>query len=325
MPALYLSLGQDAADVKFGIMHSHINDPTEAVDMAVRAEAAGFDSFWTTDFALGGSPDPLALLAAASQRTNHILLGTAVMVLPYRHPLLLAKSVATVDVLTNGRVILGLGVGSNKREFDALGLDIHERGKMADEKLMLLRKLLSGENVSHKGKFHQMDGVQVGPETAQKPHPPIWMGPLWKNGLVESTVVRAGNMADGFVPTLVPASEYRAVREKVRAYARDAKRDPDAIEFGTVLWFCLDDDPERAWETLEAESNRRRSHTRAVRGEANVSGRAEDCAEGIQEYVDAGVTHFVMNAGVVPERMMEQYERFAQEVLPLVRGIKPSA
>ena len=62
-----------------------------------------------------------------------------------------------------------------------------------------------------------------------------------------------------------------------------------------------------------------------MRGEANVSGRAEDCVEGIQEYVDAGVTHFVMNAGVVPERMMEQYERFAQEVLPLVRGIKPSA
>ena len=293
--------------------------------MAVRAEAAGFDSFWTTDFALGGSPDPLALLAAASQRTNHILLGTAVMVLPYRHPLLLAKATATVDALTNGRLILGLGVGSNKREFDALGLDIHERGKMADEKLMLLRRLLSGEKVSHNGKYHQMDGVEVGPEPVQSPHPPIWMGPLWKNGLVESTVVRAGRMADGFVPTLVPASEYRAVREKVRAYARDAKRDPDAIEFGTVLWFCLNDDRDLAWQTLEAESNRRRSHTKAVRGEANVSGRAEDCVEGVQEYVDAGVTHFVMNAGVIPEHMMEQYERFAQEVLPLVRGIKPSA
>ena len=325
MPTLYLSLGRDTADMKFGIMHSHINDPTEAVDMAVRAEAAGFDSFWTTDFALGDSPDPLPLLAAASQRTQRILLGTAVMVLPYRHPLLLAKAAATVDALTNGRLILGLGVGSNKREFDALGLDIHERGKMADEKLMLLRKLLSGEKVSHKGKYHQFDGVDVGPETAQKPHPPIWTGPLWKNGLVESTIVRAGRMADGFVPTLVPASEYKSVREKVRVYARGARRDPDAIEFGTVLWFCLDDDREKAWETLEAESNRRRSHTKAVRGEANVSGRAEDCAEGIQEYVDAGVTHFVMNAGVVPERMMEQYERFAQEVLPLVRGIKPSA
>lgn len=310
--------------MKFGIMHSHINDPSEAVDMAVRAEAAGFDSFWTTDFALGPSPDPLTLLAAASQRTNHILLGTAVMVLPYRHPLLLAKAAATVDALTQGRLILGLGVGSNKREFDAQGIDIHERGKMADEKLMLLRRLLSGENVSHKGDYHQFQEVDVGPVSAQRPHPPIWTGPLWKNGLVESTMVRAGRMADGFVPTLVPASEYKAVREKVRTYARGAKRDPDSIEFGTVLWFCLDDDREHAWQTLEAEANRRRSHTRAVRGEANVSGRAEDCAEAIQEYVDAGVTHFVMNAGVVPERMMEQYERFAREVLPLVRDLSPS-
>ena len=100
--------------MKFGIMHSHINDPTEAVDMAVRAEAAGFDSFWTTDFALGNSPDPLPLLAAASQRTQCILLGTAVMVLPYRHPLLLAKAAATVDALTNGRLILGLGVGATR-------------------------------------------------------------------------------------------------------------------------------------------------------------------------------------------------------------------
>ena len=91
-----------------------------------------------------------------------------------------------------------------------------------------------------------------------------------------------------------------------------------------MLWFCLDDDRERAWKTLEAESNRRRSHTAAVRGEANVSGNAEDCAAAIQEYVDAGVTHFVMNAGVVPEQMMEQYERFAREVLPLVRGTSPS-
>ena len=305
--------------MKFGIMHSHIYDPTEGVDMAVRAEESGYDSFWVTDFALGSTPDPMTLLAAASQKTERILLATAVIVLPYRHPLALAKTVATVDALSKGRLILGLGVGSRKEEFDAMGLDIHQRGAMADEKLALLRRLLSEESVTHRGKFHQMEGVVVGPEPVQRPHPPIWTGPLWKKGLVESTLVRAGRLADGFIPTLVPVSEYGAVRDKVRAYAKGFGRDPDALEFGTVLWFCLDDDRERAWKTLEAESNRRRSHTAAVRGEANVSGNAEDCAEAIQEYVDAGVTHFVMNAGVTPEQMMEQYERFAREVLPLVR------
>ena len=307
--------------MKFGIMHSHVNDPNKAVDMAVRAEKAGFDSFWTTDFALGSSPDPMTLLAAASQRTERILLATAVIVLPYRHPLPFAKTVATVDVLSNGRLILGLGVGSRKEEFDAMGLDIHERGKMADEKLPLLKRLLSEESVTYRGKFHQMDRVEVGPEPVQRPHPPIWTGPLWRNGLVESTLVRAGRLADGFVPTLVPASSYQSIRAKVRAYAQGFRRDPDTIEFGTVLWFCLDDDREQAWKTLEAESNRRRTHTATIRGEANVSGRPEDCAAAIQEYAYAGVTHFVMNAGVTPEQTMDQYEQFAREVLPLVRGI----
>ena len=91
----------------------------------------------------------MAVLAAASQRTERILLATAVMVLPYRHPVALAKTVATIDVLSNGRLVLGLGVGSNKKEFDAMGLDIHQRGRMADEKLALLRRLLSEEKVTY--------------------------------------------------------------------------------------------------------------------------------------------------------------------------------
>ena len=218
--------------------------------MAVRAEELGYDSFWTTDFALGPAPDPMALLAAASQRTERILLATAVMVLPYRHPVALAKTVATIDVLSNGRLVLGLGVGSNRKEFDAMGLDIHQRGRMADEKLALLRRLLSEERVTYRGKFHEVEDVYVGPEPVQRPHPPIWLGPLWKDGLVEATVRRTGRLGDGFIPSSVPASRYAAEREKVRAYAEQAGRDPDDIEFGTVLWFCLDDDRERAWKIL---------------------------------------------------------------------------
>ena len=244
--------------------------------------------------------------------------------LPYRHPVALAKTVATIDVLSNGRLVLGLGVGSNKKEFDAMGLDIHQRGRMADEKLALLRRLLSEERVTYRGEFHEVEDIGVGPEPVQRPHPPIWLGPLWKNGLVEATVRRTGRLGDGFIPSSVPASRYAAEREKVRAYAEQAGRDPDAIEFGTVLWFCLDDDRDRAWRILEAESDRWRSDRPTIRGQANVSGHAEDCVAAIQEYVDAGVTHFVMYAAVPPSQTMQQYEQFAREVLPLVRGITPS-
>ena len=310
--------------MKFGVMHSDTFDAVKAVDMAVQAEVLGYDSFWTTDFALGPAPDPMALLAAASQRTECILLATAVMVLPYRHPVALAKTVATIDVLSKGRLVLGLGVGSNKKEFDAMGLDIHQRGRMADEKLALLRKLLSEERVTYRGAFHEVEDVDVGPEPVQRPHPPIWLGPLWKNGLVEATVRRTGRLGDGFIPSSVPVSRYAAEREKVRAYAEQAGRDPDAIEFGTVLWFCLDDDRERAWKILEMESDRWRIDRPTIRGQANVSGHAEDCVAAIQEYVDAGVTHFVMYAAVPPSQTMQQYEQFAREVLPLVTGITPS-
>ena len=307
--------------MKFGMMHSDIFGPARAVDMAVRAEELGYDSFWTTDFALGPTSDPMALLAAASQRTRRILLATAVMVLPFRHPVALAKTVSTIDALSNGRLVLGLGVGSNKKEFDAMGIDIHQRGKMADEKLALLRRLLSEERVTYQGKFHAVENVNVGPEPVQRPHPPLWLGPLWKNGLVEATVRRTGRLGDGFIPSSVPASRYAEEREKVRTYAEEAGRDPDLIEFGTVLWFCLDDNRERAWRILETESNRWSDDRPTIRGQANVSGHAEDCVAAIQEYMDAGVSHFVMFAAVPPSQAIQQYEWFAREVLPLVRGL----
>ena len=305
-------------DMKFGVMNSHFVDPLKGVELAVSAETLGYDSFWNTDFVVGPHPDSMALLSAASQRTERITLGTAVMVLPFRHPVAFAKSIATVDALSKGRLIVGLGVGSNEREFDALGLDIHQRGKMADEKLSLLRRLLSGERVTYRGEFHHLEGVDVGPTSAQQPHPPIWLGPLWKDGLVEATVRRTGRLGDGFIPSSVPASRYAEQREKVRAYAEKAGRDPDKIEFGAILWFCLDDNRERAWRILEAESNRWKRDRPTVRGQANVSGHARDLVEAIEEYREAGVSHLVLNAAVPAGRAMEQYEQFAREVLPIV-------
>ena len=306
--------------MKFGVMNSHFVDPIGALALSVKAEEWGFDSFWNTDFALGPHPDSMALLAAASQNTERIILGTAVMVLPFRHPVAFAKTVATTDALSKGRLVVGLGVGSNKREFDAMGLDIHVRGRMTDEKLVLLRSLLSGERVTYEGNFHVLEDVEVGPRPSQRPHPPIWLGPLWKDGLVEATLRRTGTLGDGFLPSSIPADRYAAEREKVRTYAEVAGRDPDEIEFGAILWFCMDNDRERAWKTLEAESNRWKHDRPTIRGQANASGNAEDCAQAIQEYLDAGATHMVLNAAVPPENAMQQYEQFARDVLPSYKG-----
>ena len=304
--------------MKFGLMNSHFVDPHRVLELAVSAEILGYDSFWNTDFVLGPHPDSMAILSAASQRTERITLGTAVMVLPFRHPVAFAKSIATVDALSSGRLVVGLGIGSNELEFDALGLDIHQRGRMADEKLALLRRLLSGEIVTHRGEFHHLENVDVGPTSVRRPHPPLWLGPLWKDGIVEATVRRTGRLGDGFIPSSVPASRYAEVREKVRIYAEQAGRDPEKIEFASILWFCLDENRDRAWKTLEAESNRWKSDRPTVRGQANASGNAQDLVEAIEKYREAGVSHLVLNAAVPQDRAMEQYEQFAREVLTIV-------
>ena len=304
---------------KFGLIYTHLEGLIGGVELAEKAEAWGYDSYWATDFALEPNLEPLALLAAVSQKTTRMLLGTAVIVIPYKHPIMLAKTAATVDVLSEGRLILGIGIGGKGLEFEAMGLDIHQRGKMSDEKLGLLRRLLSEEQVSHHGRYHRIENVTIGPRPVQQPHPPIWLGPVWRDGFAEGALRRTGRYGDGFLPTLVPSAGYRASQRKIRAYAEKYGRDPDSIEWGLLLWISLDDNRDRAWETMAAESFHRRGADRAKRGEANAVGTPEDCVEAIQEYLEVGVTHFVLNAGTPPDGIVEQYERFAREVMPKVK------
>ena len=180
--------------------------------------------------------------------------------------------------------------------------------------------------MTHRGKFHQMEGVVVGPEPVQRPHPPIWTGPLWKNGLVESTLVRAGRLADGFIPTLIPVSEYGAVRDKVRAL-RNAK----GLAETRTHWSsgrCSGS----AWTMTGSGHGKRWKQSRtgvgAIRRRCGGRRMSRVTRRTVLRLFKStsmrGVTHFVMNAGVMPEQMMEQYERFAREVLPLVRGASPS-
>lgn len=208
--------------------------PTEELLAWVqRAEALGFDGVFVGDRLLSeashnGEPvyaasmlDVIVMLSAMAARTRRLLLGSLVLVVPYRHPVQLAKTIASLDVLSGGRVILGAGIGWNAREFEILGLPMAGRAERFEEALGLLRKLWTGETTTHHGASWQLDQVQVSPRPVRPGGPPVWLASFspsqaldWTEELPKTAIrqlERVGRMADGWVPLVYSASSKRRI------------------------------------------------------------------------------------------------------------------
>ena len=306
--------------MKFGVTYTQLDGLVDPVSFAEQVELWGYDSFWVPDFALTDCLEPLTTLAAVAQATSELTLGTAVLVLPYHHPVRLAKSIATLDRLSNGRLTVGVGVGGRADEFAAMGMEIQQRGKLSTERLSLLRRLLAGEAVSHSGNYHQLDSITVRPRPIQSPHPPMWTGPVWRDGFAGSVLDRTALLADGFLPTLVPAEGYRTAQNAIRRAADRAGRDLSTFEWSLLMWIGVHDNRDKAWQHMSVESHRRGGTDEAKRGHANAIGTPRDCIEAIEAYRALGVSHLVLDVGAAPELMMRQYERFALEVMPHFRS-----
>ncbi|HMQ27734.1 MAG TPA: LLM class F420-dependent oxidoreductase [Acidimicrobiales bacterium] len=232
--------------MKFGIAFA--NTMTFAgrdglVDLAQHAEAAGFDSVWTIEHVIypegyeseypysrsgkmagdasSPMPDPLIWLAFVAAATTTLRLGTGVLILPQRNPLILAKEVATLDALSGGRVDLGIGVGWLEEEFDALGVPFARRGARTDEYVAVMRSLWDGDHASFAGDFVSFDDVSSNPKPAHG-RVPIHVG-----GHSRLAAERAGRLGDGFFPAKGDIAELIDI---MRQTAADAGRDPDAIE-----------------------------------------------------------------------------------------------
>jgi probable F420-dependent oxidoreductase len=161
-----------------------------------RAEAAGFDSIWLGEHHNNPVlyPAPLIGLAAVASRTRSIRLGTGVLLLPLYHPMMVAEEAAMVDMISGGRLILGLGAGYAPEEFDAFGVSLKERGGRLEESARLLHRLWTEENVTHRGKYYQLDNATVAPRPFQQPRPPIWFG-AW----VEPALRRAARLGNAWL------------------------------------------------------------------------------------------------------------------------------
>ena len=313
--------------VKYGYGYGmQPGDPPSHVDFLAfieKVESAGFDSFWLDDHIAfrGNFLESLAALAAAAARTERITLGSLVYLLPLRRPAIAAKAAATVDYLSGGgRFIFGVGVGGEEaREFEVCGVPRAERGARTDEAIEVLRKLWSGEAVSHEGRFFRFSDARQSPQPLTPGGPPIWVG-----GRSEAAQRRAALLADGYAPYLFSPSRYAKGLEQIRRLAAGV---------GRVI-----DDPQKSWTpALHLFVNLRENEIDALDSGAEnlclrygmdmrdaakrylLRGSVARCAEQIAAYRKAGVRHFIFKAAAPAGEETEHMMRLAEELLPEVR------
>jgi probable F420-dependent oxidoreductase len=249
--------------------------------------------------------EPLAMLAYLARATKRIRLGTSVLVVPYRNPILAAKMLATIDVLANGRVILGIGVGWLAEEFDALmAPSFKERGEVTDEYVALMRHAWTRDPVSFEGKHYRVSDVHLLPKPRQSGGIPIWVG-----GHTTGALRRVGRLGDGWhpigmrPPAMLQPEEYEAKAKEIAGYARAAGRDPASITM-----------------TLRVPMQVRSPREKHPAGDRPLfQGTATELRADVERYAALGVTHFVFDATVPDAKAtLANMERFADEVRPKV-------
>lgn len=303
----------------------------EIAAFARRAEDLGFDSVWATDHLLHGSVfyrvpwlDPILSLTYASAVTSRVRLGTSILVMPTRHPVLLAKELSTLQALSDDRSILGVGTGWDEREFEAVGMRKSERGARTDEAIELVRRLLSGERVSHDGAFARLHDIEIGPPTTSRL--PIWVAggrqlphaASPERPVMAPTVLRRIAGAEGWIarPTSLPSQIGEDLAE-IRVALSEGGRDPATftVAHENFLHLVPTQDP------AEAEREQRRVFA-AVMGEGRpfeyfqqvyLTGTLPEVLAKLDERLRSGVEYLMLHT---LEPSPNQLDLWAEHVLP---------
>jgi probable F420-dependent oxidoreductase len=303
-------------------------DPLALADLAQAAEALGFDSVWVSDhvviparidspypyspdgaFRLGPRDpylEPLTALTYLAGHTRRVRLGTHVLILPYRHPVVTAKMLASLDVLSGGRLDVGIGVGWMAEEFAALGAPpFARRGAVTDEQLRIFKALWTEEVPAFAGEFYEFAALGAYPQPVQRPHPPLWVG-----GHSRAAIRRAARLGDGWLPigarppADLPPAEVAAGLALLKDEATSAGRDPAQVSvcFSTAISFTA-------------------APGRDGGERAPFSGTPEQIAADLADYRAVGVERFIVGLGAGRAAELEQrLRRFAEEVRPAVPG-----
>lgn len=294
----------------------------ELAELVGLVDRCGYDSMWVGDHVAFTIAifDPLLQLAQAAVLSRRLMFGTDVFLLPLRHPIPIAKQVSTLDHLTEGRFIFGVGVGGEfPKEYEACGVPLNERGARLTESLTVMRKLWTGEPVSHAGRFFNFEGVRMQPPPRQSGGPPIWCG-----GRSDPALRRIGRMTDGWMSYVVTPDMYRQGLEKIAAAAGEAGRTFDR-GFGTahLLFARIDDTYEKALDAATVSlSQRYAMDFRKAAQRYCALGTPQDVVETIFKFQQAGVRHLILDFVGPYEERDQQIERFAAEAKPLLAGLR---
>lgn len=301
-----------------GVWEPRIDQLVEIVELVDRC---GYDSIWMGDHVSFPIPmmDPLLMIAQAAVVSRRLIFGTGVYLLPLRHPAPVAKQVSTLDHLTEGRLIFGVGVGGEfPKEYELCGVPITERGARLSEGMKVLKKLWSGEAVSHSSKFYSFEDVPMQPPARQVGGPPIWCG-----GRSDAALRRAGRLSDGYVSYVITPDMFAGALEKIEAAAQEVDRSIESFGTGHLLFMRIDDTYEKALDVAtETLSVRYAMDFRKAAQRYAAMGTPAQVAEKIREFHAAGVRHIMLDLLGPFEERTAQIERFAAEALPLLDDLR---
>ena len=278
-----------------------------------RAEELGFDSGWVMEQVLGTAPllGPIETLTFAASCTERLRLGCAVFVTPLHNPLHLAKSLATLDNLSGGRLEVGVGAGGSNRPFAAFGVDPEGLTARFTEGVRLLKALWTQPRITFQGRFWQLTDAGMEPKPVQRPHPPLWFGGSHPNALR-----RAVRHGDGFMGAGSTTTErFTEQVALVRAALADQQRDPSTFRIAKRVYLTVDDDVERGRQRTAETLTRIYGEFGRTLLPVSVVGSPQDVARGLREVADAGAELLLLNPLFDDA---EQVECLAGEVIPLL-------
>ena len=287
----------------------------EQFAIARRVDELGFDSLWTGDHISfhGAIYESLTLLASYAGITTRARLGVGVYLLALRQPAVAAKISSTLDVLSGGRLIFGVGVGGeNPKEFEACGIPHRERGARVTEGIDVVRTLWRDSPASFKGRFTEFEGVSIDPKPVQQPSPPIWVG-----GRSDAALSRAGRQGDGWISYVVQPERYKQSVAKIEAAAEAAGRSLAGFEKAHLTFISVGKDyesAERVW--VDRLSQRYAQDFGPLARKYGIIGTPAQCAEQLQRFIEAGCSYFILDAICDAADEARQIEIFAAELFP---------
>ena len=289
--------------VRIGISLGSAGTPAEFTAAVDRLERDGIDSLWLPEMVYGPLVDPFIGMAHALSRTARLKVGTGVSVLPGRHPVLVAKQLASLAGLAPGRVLPVFGLRPARRGERALFPVPGPRDEVFDESLRLLRLLLTQDTVSFSGRFFTVDGAGVGPLSAK----PL---DIWLGGSAPGALRRVGRLGDGWLASFITPAEAAAGRAAIKEAATAAGREVEEDHYGISLAIATEGIP----DALIAAALQRRPDADPA---SLVATSWPDARRMIQEYVAAGLTKFVIRPAAAVTSLGDFLERFAAELIPL--------